>query len=89
MDANVALLECYSRIAPAEYDSMTPAQMDSRCNTEKDAIKRILRSNDLNMRQLVKDRVDFLYSINDKVVRRTEVVYDDEWSSKPCIYTCI
>ena len=39
---------------------MSLSQMDTQCTAEKDAIRRLLNSNEMTMTQVVKDRVDVL-----------------------------
>ena len=62
-EANEKLLECYHKIDPAEVKTMSKSAMNTRCVSEKEAIKSILLSNEMTMTQVVKDRTKVMYAL--------------------------
>ena len=70
--ANEALLECYANISKSEWETMNKAAMDGKCGAEKAEIKRLLVNNELNMTQIVKDRLYFLRAIQPELNTREE-----------------
>ena len=45
IEANEALLNCFDQFERSDLDSMNKGQLDSKCQSEKQAIKSILESN--------------------------------------------
>ena len=63
VEANQALIACYQKI---DLKGMEHSQMDRICMKEKAEVKSILESNTMTMTQLVQDRVNVLYLLNEK-----------------------
>lgn len=74
--ANEALMKCYAELPEKDWATMTRSAMDSKCMTQKEEIKRILRNNELNMTQLVKDRLHFLKAAQPDFNTRDELLTD-------------
>ena len=72
-EANEALMDCYQGVNMADYNSMGKAAQNMLCHKEKTTIKNILTNNEMNMTQVVTDRVAVLYALNK---RGMKVVYD-------------
>ena len=81
--ANNALMECYSNISKSDWETMTKAAMDGKCAAEKAEIKRILVNNELNMTQLVKDRLHFLRAVQPDLNTRDELLQSSEHYIRP------
>ena len=62
--ANEALLDCYQSQDMEAYAGMGPAARVGICAAEKNAVKAILSSNEMTMTQVVKDKVNVLYTLN-------------------------
>ena len=84
IEANLELIDCYGRIPKSELESMSQSAKDGRCNTEKAKIRSILDSNELTMTNMVKDRVNVMYKLNEMGQMRTIFVEtDDDIDNKP------
>ena len=75
VEANQALLTCYNAVSLDEFKKLGEGQKESLCAAQKEKVKDLLRSNNLAMSNLVKERVDILHKLgaNEKIVIR-------EWS---------
>ena len=77
MEANEALVDCFAAVPKDDIPSMSAAALDSQCQSQKIAIKRILESNEMTMTQVVKDRVNVMRTLNEigstTRVRRVEM----------------
>ncbi len=60
VEANQALLTCYNAIAPADYQKMNDSQRDLACSSQREKVRDLLRSNNLVMSNLVKERIEIL-----------------------------
>ena len=70
-DANIALLQCYGKYPEEDLKSMTKHQMDTLCQKEKNAIKKILESNEMTMSRVVSDRIYVLDKVKHIPLRIT------------------
>ena len=64
MSANEALLDCYQAVDLEAYKSMSAVAQKNVCIKEKTTIRNILENNQLNMTQVVTDRVNVLFALN-------------------------
>ena len=60
VEANQALLACYNEVSPADYQKLNDSQRDSMCSIHREKVREILRSNQLTMSNLVRERVEIL-----------------------------
>lgn len=61
VEANQALLTCYNQVGgPADYAKLSEAQRETLCASHREKVRDILRSNQLVMSNLVRERVDIL-----------------------------
>ena len=72
VEANQALLSCYNAVSLDDYKKLGEGQKESLCAAQKEKVKDLLRSNNLAMSNLVKERVDILHKLgaNEKIVIR-------------------
>ena len=56
----MSLLECYNKVSVEEFKKMNSGAQENLCLNQKNKIKEILASNEMNMTQLVKDRIEIL-----------------------------
>ncbi len=59
VEANQALLTCYNGISAEDYKK----QGDSVCSSQRERVRDILRSNQLVMSNLVRERVEILKNL--------------------------
>ena len=58
-------MDCYNAIPTEKLTAMSQSQQDIQCAKEKDSIKALLRSNELNMTRIVEERVKTLKAIHE------------------------
>ena len=63
IEANEALLECYDNVDMDQYKGQPLAKSASVCNSQKEKVKELLRSNQLSMTTLVTERVNILKNL--------------------------
>jgi len=63
VEANQALLSCYNAVSLDDYKKMGEGQRDGLCGAQKEQIRELLRSNNLAMSNLVRERVDILHKL--------------------------
>ena len=73
VEANGAFIDCLSNQPKDDISSMSAAQLDSVCQSEKIAIKSILESNKMTMTTVVKDRLNIMNAL-----KQVETVYKEE-----------
>ena len=59
-EANQALITCYDKIKADDFTKMSESTQSSLCSAPKERIKEILRSNQLIMSQIIRERVDVM-----------------------------
>ena len=66
MEANIRLQDCYMAVSKDQFESAPKGSLDGLCAREKNEVKNILDTNELNMTQMVKDRMAVLHAIEKK-----------------------
>lgn len=66
VEANQALLTCYNATSLEDYKKLGEGQKESLCAAQKEKVKDILRTNNLIMSNLVKERVEILHKLGAK-----------------------
>lgn len=61
VEANQALLNCYNAVSLEDFKKLGESQKESLCAAHKEKVRDILRSNNLTMGNLVKERVEILH----------------------------
>ena len=59
VEANQALINCYNGVSSEDYKK----QGESVCSSQRDRVKDILRSNQLVMSTLVRERIEILKNL--------------------------
>jgi len=66
VESNQALITCYNGVSLDDYKKMGEGQRDGLCASQKERVREILRSNQLVMSNLVRERVDILHKLGQK-----------------------
>jgi hypothetical protein len=66
VEANQGLITCYNAVSLDDYKKMGEGQRDGLCASQKERVREILRSNQLVMSNLVRERVDILHKLGQK-----------------------
>jgi hypothetical protein len=63
VEANQALLSCYNAVSLDDFKKMGEGKRDGLCGSQKEQIRELLKSNNLAMSNLVRERVDILHKL--------------------------
>ena len=78
VEANMNLIKCFQSVSAEEIASSQPAALDAKCNAEKAAVRSILENNELTMTNVVRDRVEILYALNERGIETKVIHTGDE-----------
>lgn len=77
VEANVNLINCFKKVDADELATAQPAQLNAKCNAEKAAVRAILENNELAMTNVVRDRVEILYALNERGIETKTIFTGD------------
>ena len=75
VEANQKMLDCYNQIDQSQYADENAARSANVCMSQREKVKEILRSNELNMTRTVTERIAILREMDKKP--RREPISDD------------
>lgn len=61
LEVNDALYKCYKGVKPDEFEAMQKAEQDKLCSNERNAVTKMLNSNDLDFKTLAQERLSHLW----------------------------
>ena len=66
VEANQALLTCYNAVSLDDFKKLGEGQKETLCAAQREKVKDLLRTNNLAMSNLVKERVEILHRLGAK-----------------------
>ncbi|TNV72768.1 hypothetical protein FGO68_gene2631 [Halteria grandinella] len=60
VEANQELLNCYNKTSAADFAKLSDSQKETTCSSQRERVKDLLRTNNLVMSNLVRERIEIL-----------------------------